>query len=73
MSEKLFGVNFTPEEITIDETGKVVINNPKMAEAVMNAKTAAAPQSRSVININCPCPGGGGSVDGNGDGIPDAM
>ncbi|MGJ7920857.1 hypothetical protein [Neobacillus sp. LXY-4] len=52
MSE-LFGVDFLPEEITIDETGKVIISNPKVAEAVKSAVSTR--RRRPVININCPC------------------
>lgn len=63
MSVKLFGIEFSPEEITIDETGKVIINNPQLAEAVKNAATTdidvRSRRRRPVIVNNCDCPGGG--------------
>ncbi|MDN9011551.1 hypothetical protein [Brevibacillus laterosporus] len=61
MNEKLFGVNFSPEEISIDETGKVIINNPNLAKAIKSSSatnTDVTARRRREVNINCyGCPG----------------
>ncbi|WP_203363656.1 hypothetical protein [Bacillus sp. REN10] len=50
MTQKLFGVEFSSKEISIDETGKVVINNPNLAKAI---KGVGRLNSLELPNQNC--------------------
>ncbi|WP_045520300.1 hypothetical protein [Neobacillus niacini] len=61
MSAKLFGIEFSPEEITIDHTGKVIINNSKLAEAIR--KEAICQATDAPDTNNCGCNNGCGTAD----------